>query len=57
MLRMYPRDLSGPSTVKLTKHNKLKFKKRLVLRFVHDLESDLINNVDICAFRVLNPRQ
>ena len=41
---MCPRGLTGPPAVTLTK--KLKYKKRLLLRFIHHFKSDLINNMD-----------
>ena len=41
---MCPRGLTCPPVVTITK--KLKYKKRLLLRYIHHFESDLINNMD-----------
>ena len=41
---MCPRGLSGPPAVTLTKY--VKYRKRLLLRYIHHFKSDLINNMD-----------
>ena len=41
---MCPRGLSGPPAVALTKY--VKYRKRLLLRYIHHFKSDLINNMD-----------
>ena len=42
---MYPRGLSGPQTVTITKS--LKYKEGLLLRCIQHLKSDLINDMDL----------
>ena len=34
-----------------------KYRKILLLRCIHHFKSDLINNMGLCAFRVLNPHK
>ena len=50
-----PRGLSGPPAV--TQSKKLKYKKTLLLRCIHQFSQIKLKIWTICAFRVLNPRQ